>query len=30
MEVVDTGLERTQPPFWPSDHAGVAARFRIK
>jgi len=29
-DAFDTRLPRTEPPFWPSDHAGVAARFLIK
>jgi endonuclease/exonuclease/phosphatase family metal-dependent hydrolase len=28
--VLDTHLRRRQPPFWPSDHAGVVARFLLK
>ncbi len=27
---IDVGLNRKAPPFWPSDHAGVAARFSLR
>jgi endonuclease/exonuclease/phosphatase family metal-dependent hydrolase len=30
LETVDTGLWRLLPPYWPSDHAGVAASFWIR
>ncbi len=30
METVDTGLRRQLPPFWPSDHAGVAVDIRLR
>jgi endonuclease/exonuclease/phosphatase family metal-dependent hydrolase len=30
METVDTGLRRLEPPFWPSDHAGVWASFELR
>ncbi len=30
IETVETGLHRLQPPFWPSDHAGVSARFSVR
>lgn len=30
VETLDGGLGGPQPPLWPSDHAGVAARFRIR
>lgn len=29
VEVLDPGLGRTQPPFWPSDHAAVGASFSL-
>lgn len=29
-DLFDTKLPRSQPPFWPSDHAGLIARFLIK
>jgi endonuclease/exonuclease/phosphatase family metal-dependent hydrolase len=28
--VVDDSLDRAMPPFWPSDHAGVAVKFLLK
>lgn len=28
--VVDDPLVRALPPYWPSDHAGVAVKFRLK
>jgi len=28
--VVDDELGRAMPPFWPSDHAGVAVKFQLK
>jgi endonuclease/exonuclease/phosphatase family metal-dependent hydrolase len=30
METVDSGLRRTAPPLWPSDHAGVWASFELR
>jgi len=30
VSVVDKGLRRTEPPLWPSDHAGVAAGFLLR
>jgi endonuclease/exonuclease/phosphatase family metal-dependent hydrolase len=29
-ETVDRGLRRQEPPFWPSDHAGVSASFWLR
>lgn len=29
-DLFDTQLARSLPPFWPSDHAGVASRFLVK
>jgi len=29
-DIFDTQLPRAQPPFWPSDHAGVVSRFLVK
>ena len=29
-DIFDTQLPRSQPPFWPSDHAGVVTRFLVK
>jgi hypothetical protein len=29
IEVMDPTLGRTQPPFWPSDHAAVSATFAL-
>lgn len=29
VEVLDPGLGRTQPPFWPSDHGAVGAAFSL-
>jgi len=28
--VVDDSLERATPPYWASDHAGVAVKLRLK
>jgi Endonuclease/Exonuclease/phosphatase family len=28
--VVDMGLDRTQPPLWASDHAAISAEFRLR
>ncbi len=28
--VVDMGLDRTQPPLWASDHAAISAQFRLQ
>ena len=28
--VVDMGLDRTQPPLWASDHAALSAEFRLQ
>lgn len=29
-EVLDAALQRDNPPFWSSDHAGVVSRFLVK
>jgi endonuclease/exonuclease/phosphatase family metal-dependent hydrolase len=29
-ETIDRGLRRLEPPFWPSDHAGVSASVRLR
>jgi hypothetical protein len=29
VEVLDTLLDRTEPPLWPSDHACVSASFNL-
>ena len=30
VDISDARLHRSEPPFWASDHAGVAARFLVK